>query len=49
MLKKYWCLFCGEGGPKFEDVEKLFDHMKTTVHRTSEGGMVFFNGDKNIQ
>jgi len=40
MHEKYWCLFCGEGGIRFDTTEKLFEHMKITVHRTSNGGLV---------
>jgi hypothetical protein len=42
--KKYYCLFCGEDGPRWDTPEELFDHMKNTVHRVN-GGIAFFTGD----
>ena len=49
MSEKYWCLFCGESGPSWNTSEELFEHMKTTVHKTKGGGLVFFTGDKSGQ
>ncbi len=42
--KKYYCLFCGEDGPRWDTTEELFEHMKNTVHRTKDGGIAFFPG-----
>ncbi len=42
--KKYWCLFCGEDGPKWATVKELFTHMETTIHRDEKGGMIIPTG-----
>lgn len=42
--KTYWCLFCGEDGPRWDTVEELFSHMETTVHRDEKGGMIIPTG-----
>ena len=47
MHEKYWCLFCGEDGPKWDTPEELFEHMETTVHRTQDGGLVIPTGKVN--
>jgi len=39
MPEKYWCLFCGEDGPRWDTTEELFSHMENTVHKTKDGGM----------
>ncbi len=44
MDKKYWCLFCGEDGPRWDTVEELFAHMETTVHRDEKGGIIIPTG-----
>lgn len=46
MDDSYWCLFCGEDGPRWDTVEGLFSHMKNTIHR-SENGIMFFTGEPN--
>jgi len=45
MDKKYWCLFCGEDGPRWETTEELFEHMKTTVHKTQDRGLIIPRGN----
>jgi len=47
MDDSYWCLFCGEGGPRWDTVEELFSHMETTIHRTESGGLVIPRGKVN--
>ncbi len=44
MHEKYWCFFCGEDGIRFDTTKELFEHMKTNVHRTSDGGLVIPKG-----
>lgn len=43
--KKYWCLFCGEDGSRFETTGELFHHMKTFVHKDSKGNMIIYRSD----
>jgi len=45
LSKKYWCLFCGEDGPRWDTAEELFQHMKNTVHKTTDGGLVFYKDE----
>lgn len=45
----YWCLFCGEDGPRWGSVEELMNHMKTTVHKDDKGNIVIFTGDINAK
>ena len=40
MSDEYWCLFCGEDGPRWDTTEGLFTHMKTSIHKTQDGGLV---------
>ncbi len=42
MSDSYWCLFCGEDGPKWDTMQELFEHMKNTVHRDEKGGIIFY-------
>jgi len=42
MSESYWCLFCGEDGPRWNTTDELFEHMKTTVHRDENGGIIFY-------
>lgn len=41
----YWCLFCGEDGPRWDTPEEVFEHIRTTVHRDGNGNMIFYRGD----
>ncbi len=47
MDKKYWCLFCGEDGPRWDTVKELFAHMETIVHRDEKGGLIIPTGKVN--
>ena len=38
----YWCLFCGEDGPRWNAMQDLIEHMKNTVHRDEKGGIIFY-------
>jgi len=40
LTDSYWCLFCGGDGPRWKTVEELFQHMKNTIHKISDGGLV---------
>ena len=42
MSDSYWCLFCGEDGPRWNTMQELIEHMKTTVHRDGAGGIIFY-------
>ena len=42
--KKFWCLFCGEDGPRWETTEEMVVHMMTTVHRDKNGGIIVYDG-----
>lgn len=44
LVEKYWCLFCGQDGPRWDTCKELFRHMETTIHRTSDGGLVIPRG-----
>ena len=43
----YWCLFCGENGPRWSTSAELFNHMINTVHNDERGNMIFFAGGDN--
>lgn len=45
-MNDYWCLFCGETGPRWESFDELIHHMKTTVHQ-QDNGIVFFAGEND--
>jgi len=47
MAKKYWCLFCGENGPRWGTFEELLHHMETTVHKSENGDLVIPMGKWN--
>jgi len=46
-LKRYYCLFCGEDGPRWNTTEELFDHMKNTVHRDDKGNIIIYTNRNN--
>lgn len=43
-LKKYWCLFCGKNGPRWNTTAELFNHMKTVIHRGDKGNLLIYTG-----
>lgn len=41
----YWCLFCGNDGPRWTSIDELFEHMKNTVHKDDKGNMILYTGE----
>ncbi len=46
-MTDYWCLFCGEDGPRWKSSSELFNHMINTIHNDDVGNIVFFAGENN--
>ncbi len=46
-MSDYWCLFCGEDGPRWDTVDGLLAHMETTLHKTPDDELVIPTGKVN--